>query len=83
MSTETQGLPLWDVFLAGDSTLPAGMKRNLGKNLHILGIYWQKNAVNILMQQFPHKNISTDLQNPYQRHPGCINGLEGLFKERM
>jgi len=26
MSTETQGLPLWDIFLAGDSTLPAEAK---------------------------------------------------------
>ena len=39
MSTETQGLPLWDVFLAGDSTLPTDMKRPLGENLTFLGKY--------------------------------------------
>lgn len=29
MITDTQGLPLWDVFLAGDNTLPTGMNRGL------------------------------------------------------
>ena len=32
MSTETQGLPLWDVFLAGDSTLPKGIKKGVDEN---------------------------------------------------
>lgn len=29
MITETQGLPLWDVFLAGDRALPTGRKKDL------------------------------------------------------
>ena len=32
MSTDIQGLPLWDVFLAGDNTLPTGMNKDHGEN---------------------------------------------------
>lgn len=53
ISTEAQGLPVWDVLLAGDSALPTGVKTDVGEYDKFYRIY-ESTSIDITVNVLYH-----------------------------